>query len=338
MAHEIHQHDNVVLHREKAWHGLGIVVESAPSPQEALRIAGLDWTVEQWPLSATNGDTRVIVSDHVLNIRTDTRTQLGVVGKGYQPIQNRELAEFSASLSELDGVKVETAGSIRNGQKVWFLLRGESFAVKDRDVMKSYILVSNGHDGGTALRCTPTTVRVVCSNTLHLVIPRFEAEGNFKQASPACYAARHTGSVKDKVEEARAALRLYANAVEQNKRLIDQLATKEMNHEAVQRFLLECYTRDFDTIPDQPTNAQQHRQRGNAVDAIRAMLTRFEKEEAAIGASAWSALNAYTGWIQHDRRIRRVDPAAREELRLHSRLFGVDADRTTAAYATALTI
>lgn len=338
MAHEIFQHDNVVLHKNRAWHGLGIVVESAPSPQEALKIAGLDWEVEQWPLAATNGDTRLIVESHVLNIRADTHSQLGVVGKGYQPIQNRELAEFAAALSEMDGVKVETAGSIRNGQKVWFLLRGESFAVKDRDEMKPYILVSNGHDGGTAIRCTPTTVRVVCSNTLHMVIPRFEAEGKIKSAQPACFAARHTGSIKDKLEDAKRALNLYGKSLEENKHLIDTLAARDMTSEQVKRFFLECYVRDFGSVSDKPENDKQQKQRDVALSAVGGMLKRFEQEESVLGASAWTALNAYTGWIQHDRKLRRLDPTAREELRLHSCLFGVDADRTTAAYAAALTI
>ena len=47
MAHEITSTDGLVLHKEEAWHGLGTIVEDAPTPQEALQIAGLDWTVKQ---------------------------------------------------------------------------------------------------------------------------------------------------------------------------------------------------------------------------------------------------------------------------------------------------
>ena len=31
--------------REKPWHGLGVCVEEAPNSADALRLAGLDWTV-----------------------------------------------------------------------------------------------------------------------------------------------------------------------------------------------------------------------------------------------------------------------------------------------------
>ena len=33
--------------KEKAWHGLGTIVEHYPSSDEALKLAGLDYTVEK---------------------------------------------------------------------------------------------------------------------------------------------------------------------------------------------------------------------------------------------------------------------------------------------------
>ena len=36
--------------REKPWHGLGTQVEEAPTSADALRLAGLDWTVQRLSL------------------------------------------------------------------------------------------------------------------------------------------------------------------------------------------------------------------------------------------------------------------------------------------------
>ncbi|MCI9006197.1 MAG: hypothetical protein HFH39_13430 [Lachnospiraceae bacterium] len=36
--------------REAPWHGLGTKVMSAPSSEDALRLAGLDWKVVQEPI------------------------------------------------------------------------------------------------------------------------------------------------------------------------------------------------------------------------------------------------------------------------------------------------
>jgi phage/plasmid-like protein (TIGR03299 family) len=342
MAHEIMEHDQVVLHRESAWHGLGIVVKDAPTPNKALKIAGLDWTVLQAPLWATCPDGgSIAVDDHVLNYRSDTEDQLGIVGNGYRPIQNQELADFCEALAEAgDEVKIESAGSIRNGRKVWFLLKGESFSVRGADEVQPFILVSNGHDGGTALRCTPTTIRVVCSNTLHMVIPQHEAEGRISTKAPiqARFIAHHTQTIMERVEEAKAALQLYGKALESTRELIDQLAAKEVKREDVQRFFLECYTRDFGAFPTNPQNKIEQNARERAMDACNLVFTRFDREQPLAGATAWNCLSSYTGWLQNDFHLRGKDEVRVAERKVESKLFGANADRAHLALATALAL
>jgi phage/plasmid-like protein (TIGR03299 family) len=326
----------VVLHKNQAWHGLGIVVEDAPTPTKALKLAGLDWTVEQWPLHATKDRQRINLEEQVLNVRSDTQTPLGVVSTGYQPVQNKHLAEFCEMLAEQgDVVTVESAGSIRNGERVWFLLKGESFSVRKKDEVTPYICVSNGHDGGTAIRCTPTSVRVVCSNTLHLVIPRFE-KGKLTKAVPGAFVANHLGDVKEKVEQAKAALELYGKTLTSTRELIDQAAAKNLNSDAVARFLLGCYVRDFGAIADNPKEAKEERARTKAQDAMAVMFQRFEGEKAIAGSTAWNAFNAYTGWSQH--RTFWKDAAADQERRTGSKLFGQDADRAVETLVAALAL
>lgn len=52
MSHEIDQTTGraAAMHAgEGTWHGLGTVIESAATSADAIKLAGLDWTVEQWP-------------------------------------------------------------------------------------------------------------------------------------------------------------------------------------------------------------------------------------------------------------------------------------------------
>jgi len=350
MAHEINEHDNVVLAKRGAWHGLGTVVQDAPTPHEALRLGGLDWTVDQLPLAAkleTIGESTGIssmselaIDSHVLNVRSDTKTQLGIVGTGYVPFQNSELADFAYSLAEQgDIVKVETAGSIQNGRKVWFLLQGESFTVRKEDEVRPYILLSNGHNGAAAFRCTPTTIRVVCSNTLHMVIPRSDSEGratSLRQAGS--FVAIHSGNLADKIEEAKATLGLYGKSLDSTREVIDSLAAKDVNHEMVQKFFLECYVRDFGAIPANPTTRSEEGKRKRALESYEKFGTRFDSEKAIAGATVWNAFNSYTGWLQNDRAVRIKDDDRRREQKTSSVLFGTNADRTTASLSAALNL
>ena len=73
--------------REKPWHGLGIRVAEAPSSEEALRLAGLDWQVKQEPVYTDTGEA---IPGYKANIRDRDRRVLGVVTDRYKIIQNQE--------------------------------------------------------------------------------------------------------------------------------------------------------------------------------------------------------------------------------------------------------
>ena len=51
--------------REIPWHGLGTVVADAPSSEDALKLAGLDWEVVQSSIYTSRG----ILNGHKANIR-----------------------------------------------------------------------------------------------------------------------------------------------------------------------------------------------------------------------------------------------------------------------------
>jgi len=333
MAHEITRTDNVLLHRTGAWHGLGIKVEDAPTPREGLKLAGLEWGVRQYPLLARINNEQVVVDTHQLNVRMDTGEILGVVSSSYQPVQNADMADFCEALGLVDGstVRCETIGSIRGGKRVWFLLKGEAFDVANGDQMFPYVCVSNGHDGGATFRVTPTTVRVVCSNTLHAVIPKADTGELYGSA----ISIRHTVNVMERIEEAKKALAQYTVAIEATRKLANDLADKPVDTAKMQAFFYQLYQEDFKEIPDNPQTKWEQRRRDKAVDAYSSFCRRFDDERSIAGASWWNAANAYSGLVQHDRKTRGSDDVNRVEKRVHDNLFGLNQDRTLKALALA---
>ncbi len=330
MAHEMTSTDHAVFSQKPAWHGLGTVVESAPTPAEALILSRLNWQIEQHPLVAVGeGGERIAIETHVANIRSDTRESLAVVTSGYTPIQNAKLAEIASALAEGgDVVRVESAGSIRSGRKVWFLLRGASFSArKSSDEIIPYILLANAHDGTQALRALFTTVRVVCSNTLHMALGERTAG----------YTLRHTSGISLRAEDIKSALSLYGRALSATQSSISTLSARDIKREDAQAFFTEAYSRDFDPIPSAPSTPAEKSQRERAIDAYRSFSARFDRERDISGATAWTAFNAYTGWLQHERPIRVAAPR-KSEARNEYRLFGEDADRTSATFSQALSL
>ena len=91
MAHEIDTTVNAngaaFYAGEPAWHKLGTVVKDAQTSAEAIKLAGLDWTVEQRNVAAAgpNGEW-LPINGTLANVRTDTNAVLGVVSSFYKQI------------------------------------------------------------------------------------------------------------------------------------------------------------------------------------------------------------------------------------------------------------
>ena len=332
MAHEITATDGLVLHKNKAWHGLGVVVEDAPTPREALTLANLDWGVNQYPLSVKLADgTEVEVPNRVANFRADNNEFLGIVRESYQVISNAEVADFAEVLGGDNIVKIESAGSIRGGQRVWFLLKGKEFEVANGDGMFEYLLLSNGHDGGSPYRITPTDIRVVCSNTLHATIPMSDNG----QLGASAIVLRHTVNLMDRVVEAKEALKNYQKTQDAAKQLMNDLSKKTISNDDLRRFFFDSYTADFGELTMNPLTKKEDRAKSRALSAYDSFSQRFDDERGLTNASYWGAFNAYSGLVQHDSKGRGKDDADRLAKRENSNLFGLNAVRTINAWARA---
>ena len=174
--------------REKPWHGLGIRVTEAPSSEEALRLAGLDWQVKQEPVYTDTGE---VIPGYKANIRDRDRRVLGVVTDRYKIIQNQEAFAFTDALLG-KGVRYETAGSLQGGRRVWLLARLPKEYIISGEQVSPYLVFSNTHDGSGAVKVALTPVRVVCCNTLNLAL----------DTAKRSWSMIHTGNIRDKLQEA----------------------------------------------------------------------------------------------------------------------------------------
>ena len=180
--------------REKPWHGLGTRVAEAPTSFEAIRLAGLDWTVDQREI-ALLGENKPI-KNALANVRSSDGAVLGLVSERYKIVQNYDAFAFTDVLIGGD-VTYETAGSLNGGRKIWLLARMPKQKILDDDI-EPYLCFTNTHDGTGAVRVLMTPIRVVCNNTLNLAISKAQR----------AWSVVHTGDIKQKIAEARETLDL----------------------------------------------------------------------------------------------------------------------------------
>lgn len=90
MSHEV---ESMMYVGDTPWHGLGIAIPDGKklSIEEAIVAAGLDWEVElQTVYTEDDKGVRQAIPEQYVTCRKIDKTVLGMVGKGYRPLQNIE--------------------------------------------------------------------------------------------------------------------------------------------------------------------------------------------------------------------------------------------------------
>lgn len=157
---------------ETPWHGLGARLQEGADLDTWAHAAGMEWKVQRSKVryaTATEQDITAMQEwpdRHVL-FRSDSKAPLGVVSDGYKIVQPRQVLEFFAHVAEENKIQLHTAGVLNGGRQYWALAKtGQDFKLAGIDRVAGYVLLATSADGSLATTAKPTTVRVVCSNTL----------------------------------------------------------------------------------------------------------------------------------------------------------------------------
>ena len=158
------------------WHGLGSQLPEKQPLEVWAQAAGMDWQIKESPVhfsidNVHNASMFGSFDEQKVLYRSDTNTALSVVSNRYQVVQPMEVLEFYRDLTEYAGFELETAGVLKGGRKFWALARtGKATVLKGTDVINGYVLLATSCDGSLATVAMPTTVRVVCNNTLSIAV------------------------------------------------------------------------------------------------------------------------------------------------------------------------
>lgn len=293
------------------WHQLGNALPKKQPIEVWAEAAGMQWQIQETPVrylatppggsSSLYGEAMEFADQKVL-YRSDTKAALSVVGHRYKVVQPREVLEFYRDLSEVAGYELETAGVLKAGKKFWALARtGKESVLKGNDLVKGYLLLATSCDGTLATVAMPTTIRVVCNNTLAIALSG--GTGAIKVPH-----STHFDAVAVKRQLGVGVLQ-WDSFMYRMKTLSER---KVKNHESMNYFLkVLCQT---DTNADPALGLTNER----ALKKVQAMYDGHGRgaELAAAKGTAWGLLSAVTEFVDHERRARS------QEYRLDSAWFG----------------
>lgn len=300
MAHEleiVNGQAQMFYVNQTPWHGLGRHLDAPPSVREAIVAAGLDWTVGLKPLFTQEGEKAPALA----TFRQDTNKLLGVVGPNYKPLQNEEAFNFFDPFLQNGLASLETAGSLREGKRIWVLakIKADPMTIVPGDEVEKFVLLSNSHDGTTAIRVGFTPIRVVCANTLAMA---------HSDAASKLIRVRHTGDVVTNVEKLGEIMNLANAEFEANAEQYKFLATRQISASDLQKYVKIV----FDLPED---NKRESRVLGR-------VISMFEKGRGndlpGVAGTYWAAYNAAIEYLQYEK-------GKNPDIRLDSNWFGQSA-------------
>jgi phage/plasmid-like protein (TIGR03299 family) len=264
----------------KGWHDLGQLSATQVTSQEAIKLAKLDWEVEQVPcFHQTPNGLQEVPNQYVVR-RCDTFAPLSIMSDRYTPIQNQEVFDFADSVIGEGRATWDTAGSLAGGRRVFMQveLEGKLFLNSNPDdtTVKKVLFLSS-HDGSKALQGMITPLRVVCQNSMNAALRNHS--NMFK--------VYHRKNFSDKAQEAAKILQLAHAYYDDLQIVMNQLDSEEVSKSYLEGFVNALMPSKGDETPTRTENR-------------RTTLTNlFYNGRGNNGRSKWDAYNAVTEFVDH---------------------------------------
>jgi phage/plasmid-like protein (TIGR03299 family) len=306
MAHEleiINGNASMFFRGENPWHRLGTFIhpDEKLTSEQAIVAAKLDWTANTKQLFLADGT----LAPANAVVRSDNNAILGVVGKDYQPLQNRDAFRFFDSFIESNQAQYETAGALREGKRVWVLakINSDLDVVKGDDTLERYVLLSNSHDGTTSVRAGFTNIRVVCQNTLSIA---------HSSANSRLIRVRHGRNVKDNLDRVAEIMNLANREFEATLQQYKLLANREINSTDLEKYVKMVMVGEKKMEANAEAGAR----------ILNRIIPLFEKgrgnDMPEIKGTYWAAYNSISEYLQYEK-------GQDEGIRMDSLMFGQSA-------------
>lgn len=274
--------------REKAWHGLGTIVQDAPTSADALRLAELDWIVEQKPVYVEIDGSKILVPGAAASVRNSDGNVLGITTEKYKIVQNVDAFQFTDALLESD-VRYESAGSLAKGKRVFILARVPEVYKIGGDEIEPYLVFTNSHDGKGSIRVAMTPVRVVCQNTLNLALATAKRQ----------WSTKHMGNMEEKMHEAQRTLELASGYMQGLSEEAERMMMKKVSVDTLDTFIETLFPLD-DNMTERKVN--------NVIELRDGFRKAYDMPDLAdFRGTAWGVINAVADFVDHSAPQRNTD-------------------------------
>jgi phage/plasmid-like protein (TIGR03299 family) len=274
---------------EKPWHEEGTKLDNVATSAEAIEAAELDWKVEKRKLFIQDSvnASPIEIPGKFATVRADNQVTLGIVGKVYTPLQNKQAFSFFDAIVGVKEAMYHTAGSLGVGERVWILAKLPGYIkVTEDDVVEKYLLLANSHDGSSAVEMLFTPVRVVCQNTLNLAISTTDKK----------ISLRHTISIGSKIDAVRKQLGIIHYQYQIFGETAQKMVGVKMTQPQYAEYLEKIGLVALDEKGKMSTRSQ------NNFDTLVSLYEHGKGNDAKdVAGTVWAAMNAVVEYVDYVR-------------------------------------
>lgn len=305
----------------RGWDTGKVIPGNVKTTEEAMRVAGLDWTVAQYPVyahlvgmddkgevnpDASSDPDTLRASRFVANVRGDNGEVLGVVGKNWRGPQNWEAFTFMDDLVDDGSAKWLGAGEIDGGRRIYGLAQFSREIIVGGDEDERCIplgFLSNGWDGGLSVTITVAPFRLACTNGMTIPL-----EGCLRQ-----WKVQHRRNVKMHLDDARRTLQLTVGYMDLWEDMANAMITTRIDDAAFERFVKTLVP--LPTPKEGQTDDRGYKRSLTIATETRELIAHTYKHDddlANIRGTVWGAYNAvadYADWQAPQRGERKAEKA-----------------------------
>jgi phage/plasmid-like protein (TIGR03299 family) len=287
--------------RDQIWHRLGQELPEGSPLSTWAKAAGLDFSVCKVPalvdlsgedFDHMNADSRSLPApNRKFIVRQDNGHVLGLASDGYKVVQPKDVLEwFEKYITVDDRFHLDAAGVLHSGEVIWATARFNGEMSVAGESHRARLLMSTSFDQSRPTINQGTTTRAVCNNTLSTAWADRRA------------VIKTTHRSHFKGEQVAKELATIAQSFDIFKKMGDAMAQTAMAKDEVSNFFKTLLEIPFDVKKEDIATVTL-----NKFTAMSQAYTLTKRERNTNADDVWSALQAVTRYVDHDRTVRNVD-------------------------------
>ena len=285
----------------KTRHGIPAYLVNGKAAQgdtadEVLGNAGLDFKIGKENLFTEGG--KQLDKRFMRTFREDTDQTFGVVGHGYEVIQNADVLAISDKFVENKDMTWDRIGVRKHGADIWGSFKlNEGFSIKGFDDIDQYVYLCNSNDGNGALKIVPANIRPMCTNQYAHWAGTLKAAGiNLRDLT-----IRHSSKMSEKIDKLGNALEIVDHLNENFVLQAEEMMELELSIPEREEFYISHLGLKTDSKLKAKDNKHGLKTRGmNALNAVFEVEGHRNNTVNGIGGTAWGTYNTLTQYLDHN--------------------------------------